>query len=85
MTKSKSFESRLTLREPTRGWHRVKLENAPNPWGELLQGVPDSESTLTKMETWCKTTLSGKWKMAAYNYWDFKNQDDAVMFSITWG
>ena len=71
--------------KPTRGWHRVTLPNIPNPWAEVLQGTEVSCRVSTRIITWLNTNLGGKCKYIRYNTWDFKRQEDALLFTLTWG
>ena len=71
--------------KPTRGWHRVTLPNIPNPWAEELQGTEVSCRVSTRIITWLNTNLGGKCKYIRYNTWDFKRQEDALLFTLTWG
>lgn len=73
------------LPKPRRGWMRVILQNMPNPWHELLTGVPPNEYRAAKASDWCNATAAGKWKHVRYNIWDFQKPDDAVLFTLTWG
>jgi hypothetical protein len=68
--------------KPRRGWHRVVLPNVPNPWRELLTGLP---STVSKIDDWLAENTSGKCEQFRYNTWDFKSQEDALLFTLTWG
>ena len=70
------------LPKPRRGWTRVTLSNIPNPWSELLRGLPQ---TGLKIDAWFTESISGKWKQVTYNTWDFQKPDDAVLFTLTWG
>jgi len=68
--------------KPRRGWTRVTLPNVPNPWSELLRGLPQ---TGFKINAWLEESISGKSEQILYNTWDFQKQDDAVLFTLTWG
>lgn len=68
-----------------RGWVRVTLPNIPNPWHDLLRGVPPNEYTVVKASDWCKAAAAGKWKHVRYNIWDFQKPGDAMLFTLTWG
>lgn len=70
------------LKKPRRGWTRVTLDSVPNPWRELLTGVPQ---TVLKIDAWLAESISGKWEHVSYNMWDFQKPDDAVLFTLTWG
>lgn len=71
--------------KPRRGWTRVKLDSVPNPWNELLRGLPPNEYTVVKASDWCNATAAGKWKHVRYNIWDFQKPGDAMLFTLTWG
>ena len=70
------------LKKPRRGWTRVTLSNVPNPWREVLTGVPQ---TGLKIDAWLAERTSGKCEQIRYNTWDFQKPDDAVLFTLTWG
>ena len=68
--------------KPRRGWTRVTLDSVPNPWRELLTGVPQ---TGWKIDAWLAESISGKCRQILYNTWDFQKPDDATLFTLTWG
>jgi len=68
--------------KPRRGWTRVTLSNIPNPWSELLRGLPQ---TGLKIDAWLEESISGKCEQILYNTWDFQKPDDATLFTLTWG
>lgn len=68
--------------KPRRGWTRVKLDSVPNPWSELLRGLPQ---TGEKIDAWLEESISGKCEQIDYNTWDFQKPDDATLFTLTWG
>lgn len=70
------------LKKPRRGWTRVTLPNLINPWRELLSGMP---STVSKIDDWLAENTSGKCLQIRYNMWDFQRQEDAMLFTLTWG
>lgn len=85
MARGAKTPQRTTVR---RGWHRVVLPLIPNPWVEILAvgGLADlSTTTNMKICNWCTQNIQGKWENFRYNTWDFQKQEDALLFTLTWG
>ncbi len=90
MAKVSVHKQNVTRKTPelSPGWHRVTLNY--NAWMVYFQSQRDgSPNKHDQVEAWLKANVrKGHWVFQGYyggSIFDFKNESDAVQFSLLWG